>query len=779
MAGFKIVKKEGVQTRHRAIRELLVVAGFVFAMFASVFSILGVEKNLYQILCTVGITIPFSYLFVQKKERRVWRIGIIMLIILVFSAILWKTMLSGLAVYINRFIELRNKFNGTSQPILGLETSIFSQILVLIVLEVSVGIVLIWMIEARKGLIGAFILGLIPVLVGLNAGKFPSVVSSLGLIAAGCFYVMIYRNQNEMLGRRELLPMLSMLLIICMSATVLQPALETYKERHKETYAKIKDTLYTVGESSFWKIGDIIAELGKGNSNFAGGGIGKGNLNGLESFNPLGKKEMEIVVSKKPTETMYLKAYVGVTYTGTEWKRSGTLDLSKVVGTFNTEKKERSLMNEPFRRITEGANGLVAETMEISIINASTEFAYTPYYVKLTSKDEVYLDAYVKGEGKEKRKFQYYPAELVSELSASSLDASSKLWSKYQSFVKKEYVHEYKDLEQLNRFCDTIPKNSADSVSNAINGMFHQNLKYSRVPGKMPSDMDFVEGFLFQKQVGFCVHFATSATVIYQNCGIPARYVEGYAVSASAFEEQSDGTYKAIVTDADAHAWCETFDTELGWEIREHTTAYVQDSSSFYTDDPVGEDTIISSSMGTNEDSPQRGPEPDTALEEEEEKEESNESDSSEKQEKTSGIEKAFIRVLIAAGVVVVVYMFVVIQQKVRRRKRFLSFRRKGENQGITNMYNAIYDMCVFAGVLTGEESERERICKIEETFLELSPEEWQKIYLYAEYAAFSQKIFTKQEQKELYQLYCKLRRALLKTFTWHQRIWFLYGKAF
>ncbi|MFR6331148.1 MAG: transglutaminase domain-containing protein [Eisenbergiella sp.] len=46
---------------------------------------------------------------------------------------------------------------------------------------------------------------------------------------------------------------------------------------------------------------------------------------------------------------------------------------------------------------------------------------------------------------------------------------------------------------------------------------------------------------------------------MYRLAGYPARYVTGYAAHASDFEQDSDGTYTASVTGADAHAWAEVY----------------------------------------------------------------------------------------------------------------------------------------------------------------------------------------------------------------------------
>ena len=93
------------------------------------------------------------------------------------------------------------------------------------------------------------------------------------------------------------------------------------------------------------------------------------------------------------------------------------------------------------------------------------------------------------------------------------------------------------------------------------------------MPGKTPSGQDVSEYFLTESRKGFCVHFATTATLMYRMCGIPARYVEGFAIPSSAFERDKNGHYTAVVTDKMAHAWTEVLNSYIGWVVKDHTIA--------------------------------------------------------------------------------------------------------------------------------------------------------------------------------------------------------------
>lgn len=84
-------------------------------------------------------------------------------------------------------------------------------------------------------------------------------------------------------------------------------------------------------------------------------------------------------------------------------------------------------------------------------------------------------------------------------------------------------------------------------------------------------ETDFALWFLEQGERGYCVHFATAATVLLRAAGIPARYVTGYRVDAQAGQPVQ-------VTSDDAHAWVEYYNYRTwGWYVLEATPASLED----------------------------------------------------------------------------------------------------------------------------------------------------------------------------------------------------------
>lgn len=102
----------------------------------------------------------------------------------------------------------------------------------------------------------------------------------------------------------------------------------------------------------------------------------------------------------------------------------------------------------------------------------------------------------------------------------------------------------------------------------AIGAYVRSLARYDKNTARMPADQtDFAKWFVTEADSGYCVHYATTATVLLRAAGIHAQYVEGYVARVP-----QEGT-AVTVYDDQAHAWVEYFDPAVGWRILEATPA--------------------------------------------------------------------------------------------------------------------------------------------------------------------------------------------------------------
>lgn len=141
--------------------------------------------------------------------------------------------------------------------------------------------------------------------------------------------------------------------------------------------------------------------------------------------------------------------------------------------------------------------------------------------------------------------------------------ASPEEWQQYTSLPEQTRQDAAKFLEGL--YSDTA---SNTEKADLIAALVTDAARYDLRPEKMPAgEADFALWFLREGQSGYCVHFATAATVLLRSANVPARYVTGYMLEAEAGQA-------VTVTEENAHAWAEFYEPSLGlWLPLEATPA--------------------------------------------------------------------------------------------------------------------------------------------------------------------------------------------------------------
>lgn len=107
---------------------------------------------------------------------------------------------------------------------------------------------------------------------------------------------------------------------------------------------------------------------------------------------------------------------------------------------------------------------------------------------------------------------------------------------------------------------------------------------YSMDTEYSPEGEDFVAWFISSARSGYCVHYATTAAILLRMLGVPTRYVSGYSLPYPIETELISDMY--LVTDNDAHAWCEFFSPEYGWVGFDPTNNRFVDGPRAYTPAP-------------------------------------------------------------------------------------------------------------------------------------------------------------------------------------------------
>ncbi len=151
--------------------------------------------------------------------------------------------------------------------------------------------------------------------------------------------------------------------------------------------------------------------------------------------------------------------------------------------------------------------------------------------------------------------------------------ASYRDLNAYRSGIYSAYLPKVSLSPELSSYMDELLKDCDTDIEklNRIEEML-STMEYSSSSDGMPNDIDseakFADYFLFHRQRGNCVCYATVFVTLSRSIGIPARYVQGYRVPIS------KNTPSTIVTENMSHAWPECYIEGLGWVAFEPTPGY-------------------------------------------------------------------------------------------------------------------------------------------------------------------------------------------------------------
>lgn len=308
----------------------------------------------------------------------------------------------------------------------------------------------------------------------------------------------------------------------------------------------------------------LLGVMGLMNFYPATGGLVNGRLGGVNSVRLDYETDLTLTFVPYTYDRIYLKTFVGAEYI--PYKNHWSVENESIrAESFCTD--TASLLEQAF---LSGKDGYAKGTMKIKNVAAMTG-VYLPYY----SKDAGKMIA----PGTE-QEYTFYP--LLTETQTGVPEPlENRIWLE----VPKE------NRAAVAGFCEEAGlSGSVLEITDQLRSYFQTYYPYTLSPGITPGKQDFVNYFLSEKKKGYCAHYASSAVLILRYLGVPARYVEGYAVDAveiatdarltndhvsdyyQGFSPLSQNSVVSFdVSDEDAHAWVEVYDETVGWRPMEFT----------------------------------------------------------------------------------------------------------------------------------------------------------------------------------------------------------------
>ena len=374
---------------------------------------------------------------------------------------------------------------------------------------------------------------------------------------------------------------------------------------------------------SLWQ---ILPKISGGNLNLSiegvGGGVENGTLGAVDGYFFTGVDALKVTCSQKPEETVYLKGFVGETYTGSSFEPGDGESFQDTVLAWKTEGEPSVyIQNLPFLRMmyyeTTADQPVTAAQITVENKNANTQYTYVPYNAFLNDNYQIYGgDDYVGGQTAQDDIFSFYWRDAYKETMEGYRDGEktdgvlNETEASYRAYCStRDLQVPDQGLEQLKKECaekkeeehwgqsdmgDVRPDwdiaDEYEQIRQYVVKRLVSQCSYELDVDKLPEGQDFVETFLYDTKEGYSMHFAAAATMMFRMLGVPARYVVGYAAPKEIFTADGEGNYTAVLEDSNAHAWVEIYQPFLGWtpvevtpgmeaEVAEEADTDVQDQA--------------------------------------------------------------------------------------------------------------------------------------------------------------------------------------------------------
>ena len=402
---------------------------------------------------------------------------------------------------------------------------------------------------------------------------------------------------------------------------------------------------------------------------------------------------------------------------------------------------------------------------------------YTPYYSQRGA------GLLFQADGEEGYAFRYFEQQdmhigegRVPESFSVLMGWYREIQDAYEEEAQTVYTRVPEELlPRLTALVEENPVESLEEITAFILYTLQSNTSYTLTPGHAPVNEEVMEYFLFEGKRGYCVHYAAAATLMYRLYGIPARYASGYAVPPPAFRQTAEGSWRAEVTDEQAHAWVEIFLEDYGWtpvEVTPSESGMISASCPGFA--PEQMDRLLAE-RGWNPDVPglsgisaQRSGEPGTEEAGTPEKEALRRQISSFLQER---------RELWAAAAACAVYTLLLFPLFLDYRR--LRVRRRMEKEGCRQVFDRLLQMLHFCGYMTGYDGTQEDFPEKLAASCALSHADAARLRQIVERAAYGAGGPEEAEEDFVRKIYLRAAEHLYQELSRTQRLVFRYIKAF
>ncbi|PIC66153.1 hypothetical protein CSV71_12845 [Sporosarcina sp. P21c] len=316
-----------------------------------------------------------------------------------------------------------------------------------------------------------------------------------------------------------------------------------------------------------------------------------GNFDRLSTFTPGDYTALKVAMENP--SPLYLKGFVGSTYTPSGWKEIG--------GEAYREEKSllEALEKEDFtgaKQLSLAAKSSLPEEYEeaklvIQNVAASSRYIYAPYelaelddqLVRSKQADALHATG-IFGRRTVEMHYMLTPYTDYPQIANALYKTKDTDYLRRESYYNQYVYNEYLAVPQdsLNVLRNHMDEGVVDSETRLpyeqtiqeVDRFLAQSMRYNE-QAKPIKDQDFLTSILEESKEGYSVHYATVATLAFRMLGTPARYAEGYIVGLDDVKDLQSFS-EINVSEKNAHAWTEIYVDMVGWVPIEVTPGYAE-----------------------------------------------------------------------------------------------------------------------------------------------------------------------------------------------------------
>ena len=299
-------------------------------------------------------------------------------------------------------------------------------------------------------------------------------------------------------------------------------------------------------------------------------------------------------------EKVYLRGQVYDTYTGTGWKAADTEETAQYEDLFYWL-NEAGFYGQSQIALADGYTETATPlSMTIRNLSACSAHGYYPYAVygsetlaadRIGDTDLPPAESlsYLKGSVPDWYQIQRNLSTAQGRENIETYLSKEQAYADYLRAVDLQMTQDSWAVLQRQLKLDTQTRTISD-IRTIIFDYLREAMTYDETARTMNGSGDFLQYTLERSGHGYSVHYATAAVLMLRYMGVPARYVEGYYLSA-----EDAARYKAgetiTLTEENAHAWAEYYVSGVGFVPFEVTPGYIDDEELSLGGDSPDENT--------------------------------------------------------------------------------------------------------------------------------------------------------------------------------------------